>query len=78
MTIAAAKEKKAVENRVRKIIKESWTTTTIRAIEERLQTLVKSASLQDHMRPRLGFEAQNIAKQNRVVAKARWEAKKLN
>ena len=48
----------------------------MRAAIKKLQKLVKSAPIQEHRKPRLGIEALRVAKQNRVVAKARWEAKK--
>ena len=73
---AAPKERRAVEKEARKISKQNWTTTAVRATGERMQQLLKNSYSQEDSRPRLGVEAIGIAKQNRVIAKARLEAKK--
>ena len=73
---AAAKERRAVEKEARKISKQNWTTTAVRAAGESIQQLVKNTSSQEDRRPRLGVEARSIAKHNKVIAKARLEAKK--
>ena len=62
----------------RKIAKQNWTTTTIRATDERMQALVKNASLHQSSQPRLELEAMAIAKQNTLVARAKWTEKKIN
>ena len=41
-----------------------------------MQNLVKSGLPHEDTRPRLGVEEMNIAKENRVIAKSRLEAKK--
>ena len=73
MEEAAAKKRRAIYLEARKSFKQSWTTISIR--QERMQRLVKSTCLQENTRPRFGIEALIIAKKNRVIAKARWEAR---
>ena len=73
---AATKKKRASELEARKLAKKNWTTTAVRAVGERMQAMLKNARAQQARSSRLGIEALNIATQNRMIAKARWEAKK--
>ena len=41
-----------------------------------MQNLVKSGLLHEDIRPRLGMEARNIAKEDRAITKSRLETKK--
>ena len=41
-----------------------------------MQNLVENGCSYENSRPRFGVEVLNIAKQNRLIAKARLEAKK--
>ena len=72
----AAKRRRASELEARKLAKKNWTTTTIRAVGKRMQQLVKNSCPQQIRQLRLDVEARGIAKQNRLIAKVRWEAKK--
>ena len=74
MTEATAKRRRVEEQQARKLFKESWTTIAIRVVEEGMQRLVESAPPQQDRGCRLG--ALRVARVNRVVAKAGWEAKK--
>ena len=73
---AAMKRRKIAKQEARKISRESWTTTIIRAAGERLQNFIKNTSSHENSTPRLGLEALSIAKEIRIRAKARLEAKK--
>ena len=73
---AAAKKKRACELEARKLAKKNWTTIVVRATSEKMQAMLKNAGAQQTRSSRLGIEALNIVTQNRMIAKARWEAKK--
>ena len=66
-----AKRRRAKKQQARRITKQSWTRTTIRATQEKMPRLVKSVLPRQDTRPRFGLQALRIAKQNRLVAKAR-------
>ena len=68
---AAAKKRRASELEARKLAKKNWTTTAIRAADERMQQLVKNSCQQQIRQPRLDVEARGIAKQNKLIAKAK-------
>ena len=77
MAIAAAKQRKVADQEVMKITMQKWTKTAIREAGESMQRLVKSGCPQQDNRARLCMEALKIVKQNRAIAKARWDAKKI-